>query len=284
MKIYAIYRMYYGEDFIEASISSILSHVDTVFVFAPKKAFADVHIGRVDKSLNIVRGMAKKHEQIVIIENEKHYQSPINQFTDLYNTYIYKVYDPPDAVMCIEPDMVWRGLQLNIFIKEFKEGKTNIINSSQFEFWHNKNWRIPIRYRNACILHRLKSGAKMVRTRHSGNPKNHLMVLSDAIVFNLGFCVTPKNMFIKTELGIRYSKKINDSIPNTTWFRDKWLSWDPKNNNRYLEISKGYEHYILYAEPTQHNIFIHESLENHKWNPDIFTQVQELSFGDILNK
>ena len=39
MRIYAIYRMYYGEDFIKASILSIYDHVEKIFVFAPNIIF-----------------------------------------------------------------------------------------------------------------------------------------------------------------------------------------------------------------------------------------------------
>ena len=119
MKIYAIYRMYYGEDFIKASIFSIFQHVDKIFVFAPQNSFGDVHKGRVDNSLQLVRSLEKEFENIHVIENEEFYIHPRNQFTNLYNHYIKPKYKRPDAIICIEPDMVWDTAQMVHFLFDF---------------------------------------------------------------------------------------------------------------------------------------------------------------------
>lgn len=287
MKIYAIYRMYYGEDFIEESIESIIDHVDKVFIFASPAAFGNVHKGRVDNSLQVVKAMPLRqiyHRKIVIIENSQHYLTPINQFTDLYNSYIYKVYPRPDAVMCIESDMVWHQHELELYLSTLNLiSRGKCLAADQVEFWHNFDWVLPWRYRKTCIIHKLGRGEKMHHTDHSGYPTRTKVIQSARKVYNFGFCVTPENMKIKLHLAIKYSNFIRDSIPNDDWYEEKWLKWHPIHNNQNLEISRGHEHLIPKIEPSI-PFKIPDSLINHSWNPSIFTQAQEQSSGDIQSK
>lgn len=283
MNVYAIYRMYYGEDFIEESIESIIDHVDKVFIFAPKNSFGNIHKGRVDNSLRIVKAMPlrqKSPNKIVIIENSQYDHTPRNQFTNLYNTYIYNIYPAPDVVMCIEPDMVWRAKEIHDFYTDFSVLGVGSMNSDQVEFWHNDSWILPPRDRFACILHRLYDD-KMAQTGLSGNIGSK-MNRSRAKVDNYGFCLSPENMKMKFDLGLAYSKFIGDSVPNPDWYEYKWLKWHPDYNNENLEISKGYEHHIPYVGRSNLERNIH--LIDHKWNPSIFTQAQEQSSGDIRTK
>jgi len=286
MKIYAIYRMYYGEDFIEASILSIYNYVDKIIVFAPENAFGNVHKGRVDKSRDVVLNIPDPDWKIDVIPNNQYYQDPRNQFTDLYNTYIYNVYPTPDAVMCIEPDMVWHKDELEaelITLSTIDRGKCLV--ASHVEFWHNFDWVLPWRYRKTLITHKLGISGQMPFTDHSGHPITQQVITSARKVYNFGFCVSPENMKIKCHLGIKYSNFIKDSIPNEDWYLEKWLKWHPVHNNKDLEISRGHEHLIPYAEKNQeHWYLIPESLKNYQWNPSIFTQALEQNSGDIQSK
>lgn len=277
MRIYAIYRMYYGEDFIEASIRSIYDYVDKIFVFTPENAFWDVHIGRVDNSRDVVLNTLDPDKKIEVIPNKKHYLDPMNQFTDLYNTYIYTMSPKPDAVMCIEPDMVWHKDELEaelITLDLIDRG--SCLEANQVEFWHNFNWVLPWRYRKTHIIHKLGRGEQMPQTDRSGYPITKKVITSARKIYNFGFCVSPKNMKIKCDLGIKYSNLIRDSIPNENWYQEKWLNWHPVHNNRNLEISRGYERLIPNAEKNNEYLNpIPESLKNHQWNPNIFTPAQE---------
>jgi len=286
MKIYAIYRMYYGEDFIEASIMSIYNHVDKIFVFISENAFGNVHKGRVDDSLHVVMDIVDPDNKIVAIPNVRNCESPINQFTNLYNTNIYMVWPKPDAIMCIEHDMVWHSDELEAYLITLSTlDRGSYLEASQIEFWHNIDWMLPWRYRKTIITHKLAGGGRMPDTDHSGYPvgQRRGVVTSARTIYNFGFCMSPENMKIKCKLGIKYSVFIKDSIPNPDWYHNKWLTWHPIHNNKNLEISKGYEHHIPRAIKAQ--LYpLPESLKNHKWNPSIFTQAQELSSGDIQTK
>lgn len=286
MKIYAIYRMYYGEDFIKASILSIYDYVDYIFVFTPEYAFGDVHKGRVDNSRSIVENIPDPKSKIMVIPNRKHYKDPRNQFTNLFNTYIYKVYPSPDAVMCIEPDMVWHKDEIEaelITLDLIDQGDCLV--ASHVEFWHNFNWVLPWRSRKTLITHRLGRSEQMHQTDHSGHPTNRQVLTSARKVYNFGFCISPENMKIKCHLGIKYSNFIRDSIPNEDWYEEKWLKWHPIHNNENLEISKGHEHLIPKAiKNKEHLNLMPESLKDYKWNPSIFTQALEQNSGDIRTK
>jgi len=266
MIIYAIYRMYYGEDFIEASIKSIYNHVEKIFVFAPNAAYGNVFIGRVDKSLEIVQDIYDPDKKIIVIKNEEYTFIPKNQFTDLYNTYIYKTYPEPGAVMTIEHDMIWEKKYLSAFIQEFNKRNCLCMNSGLIEFWHNNEWMIPFRNRNNCILDRLKGGM-MYKTRFSGDIHGS-MDQSDYPVYNYGLCMKPVNMKMKCDLGIKFANIIQDSIPYENWFEEVWYRWDPDCNNMNLEISINYRHYIPYAYRA--DVRTLEVLKDHEWNPGVF--------------
>ena len=102
-KIYAIYRLLYGEDFIKESIESILDHVDKIFIFWSKYPFYKVryvnYLGedikfpkKWDNSLEIIKSI--ESDKIVIIE--KHYKTNKNQFTKMYNDFIKDNYEKCD--------------------------------------------------------------------------------------------------------------------------------------------------------------------------------------------
>jgi hypothetical protein len=65
----------------------------------------------------------------------------------------------------------------------------------------------------------------------------------------MGFSFSDKTMYWKHLTAIGFSAVIGDSPPNENWYEDKWLKWHPETNNVNLEISKGAEHNIPYAEP-----------------------------------
>ena len=261
--------MYYGEDFIEESILSIYNVMDKIFVFIPPAAFGNVHKGPVDDSLKIVQNILDPEKKIHILHNKKCYMDPMNQYTCLYNTYIYKVYNPPDAVMCIETDMVWEEEELEAYLITLSLlSKDRSLVADQIEFWHNNNWEIPWRHRKALITHRLDINHSMPKTDRSGHRKHGSMVTSSRKVYNYGFCRKPKNMKMKCDLAIAYGKLIGDSISNLHWYDQKWYKWHPTYNNKNLEISAGYEHLIPFAQQTA--IKTPEVLKYHEWNKDIF--------------
>jgi len=273
MKIYAIYRMYYGEDFIRPSILSVLPFVDKVFIFRAFKPFGHVthfldgtKIPRVlDKCDGEVADIKRDAVAVNVIYDDKCSGKPDNQFTNLYNIYIAPNYEPPDAVLIMEPDMVWPKGELAEFIMDLKIHDIGSLNANQVEFWHNNKWRIPKRKRWSAILHRL-SLDRMVPTGKSG--ETMMTPQSSATVHNFGFCLKPRNMMLKVEIAKAYGQKI-DAEPYENWYKEVWYDWHPKTNNKNLEISKRYRNYIPYAESCE--IEVSKYLKDHQWNPSIFT-------------
>jgi hypothetical protein len=56
-------------------------------------------------------------------------------------------------------------------------------------------------------------------------------------------------MYWKHLTALAFSRIVGDSLPNESWYEEKWLNWNPITNNRNLEISLGYEWTIPSAIP-----------------------------------
>jgi hypothetical protein len=280
MKIYALYRMYYGEDFIKPSIMSLLDHVDKIFIIVGERPFGNVtHFldgtkipYRMDSAEKIVYEISQDQvkfngiDRIQIIQDNKFCGAPDNQFTQLYNIYIGPFHEDPDGVLLMETDMVWTPSNLQGFFYEFETSGHDSINSRQIEFWHNKDWRIPERRRWSAIMHKPMEGIIPI-TGKSGQADS-TVTASRYPVHNFGFCIKPRNMLLKVELAKAYGQSV-DAVPYENWYKEVWLDWHPETNNKNLEISKNYRNYIPYAEKC--DIEVSPTLNNYLWNPSIFT-------------
>jgi hypothetical protein len=261
-KVYAVYRPLYGEDFIYESIKSILPYVDKVFFCYSDKAFGDVKgvdykglnmkfplklNSTIDDSLKIVRGM--RSDKIVLIKQDG--TKPDNQFTDICNNLILPKYDKPDYFLFIEPDHIFDDLGVKKMVDKMEEAGLECAMPNQIELWRTPDWCIPYRFRITSLMWSMKDKDKMPPTGKSGEPLSQIQAerFKDINLFNMGFCVSSDNMFLKHLLSIAFSKAISDSIPWVDWFEKKWLSWDPLKNNHDLEISERFKHLIPHAEP-----------------------------------
>jgi len=259
MKIYVIYRLRYGEDFIIDSIKSIVDSVDKIFIYYTTNNFGGVTTcnykgevitipEKIDDSVSKVSTYIVEnelYEKVYLTNDSRSLIVPDNQFT-YYANLILEHSDSPDMFMFIEHDMVWREDQLKLAIKEAKNHFCSC--SRQVELWRTPAYRIPERQRYSCIFwtKAFKNG-EFPMTNKSGSVLRPRWL--KAFVHNFGFCMSEKNMYWKHLLAIAYSKKIEDSIPNENWYEDRWLNWDFVDNNVNLEIAKGYESLIPYALP-----------------------------------
>lgn len=258
--IYAVYRPFYGEDFIKESILSILPHVDKVYF-----CYSDVPFGHplegvpikvnepLDGCLKIVQDLCREDltaaSKIVIRCQQG--VTPRNQFSKIIKEFIP---DLPDIMMCMEPDQVWHEEELKKAINEVKAGEGNYFHAQQIECWRVPDWRIPLRPHRTGVTF-WKDVKEVPDTKTQGEPVKGEVRQLDAKVHNFGFCVDPRNMLNKHQLALLFSATISDSQPNPTWLHEKWLPWHPITNNKDLEISKGHEHTIPKAIPYNRDEF-----------------------------
>ena len=253
--IVAIYRVLYGEDYIKQSITSILPHVDHVYVVKTEKPWGGTTgvtykgewIDWPDKFDDTrSKVLALNSDKVTIIDD--HWPTPLNQITHIVNDLIIPRCDP-STVVFIEPDHVFTADQAELAFSEYKSLPAHITcaGTKQVELWKTTEWRVPERYnRNSVIFYRINSDS-IGNTGFDGSRDN--MHRLTAVVHNFGFCISERVMRWKHLTAIAFSAIIGDSRPNVDWFENKWLNWHPTTNNTNLEISQGFEWTIPHAEP-----------------------------------
>jgi hypothetical protein len=77
--------------------------------------------------------------------------------------------------------------------------------------------------------------------------KRPLMYPLHGTVHNLGFSVSEAAMRWKHLVSLAFSPVIGESLPNESWYKEKWLDWKPGYCD--LEVSVGCEAAIPFARP-----------------------------------
>lgn len=256
MKNVAIYRVLYGEDFIKESIESILPHVDKVLVIKSEKPWGNtsgvLYKGswvdwpdKFDNSREIIQELSKDTDKIEIIDD--YWPTPKNQLTHIVNDIALPRFGHIESVVFIEPDHVFSKDQAEKAFSEWDFYSGVVATTQQIEMWRTIDWRIPERpNRTSVVFHRV-NGHPMGETGFNGAPEQ-IKRLSGT-VHNFGFCMSEKVMYWKHLTALAFSEIIKDSPPNPEWYEKTWLSWDPIENNKNLEISLGYEWVIPNAIP-----------------------------------
>jgi len=262
----ALYRMYYGADWLRASVESVLSWADKVFIFYTDQPWGNTVIPYKGEMLTIpVEPIDKAVSEVLDLQNDypnivrryyDHVPDPMNQFTHLVND---RIDETVDEVMIIEVDQVWCEDRLAQAIEgwERRDGTQISLLIPQIEIWRppgvEEFWMVPHRpNRTGIVMWDLRStGGKMPPTKRQGEPLSkswQSFLGGDCLsVHNMGFAISQEAMFVKHLAAIGFSKKIGDSQPNEDWFEEKWLNWTPETTN--LEISKGFEHHIPKVVP-----------------------------------
>jgi hypothetical protein len=252
--IYAVYRVLYGEDFIQASIRSISPFVDRIFVFWDDRPWGDV-TEVVYKGQRVVFPRQFDHvvDRVKALQDPKveliydHMENNVGQFAHLVNDHILSRFPRPDIAMFIEPDHVFRKAEIEVALQSFLRCGYSVASTSQVELWRTFQYQIPKRQRYSVVMWNMGIYKKIPPCGRHADVGS--MKFLDARVHNLGFCFSPQVMYWKHLIAIAMSQKIGDSIPNEDWYEKTWLGWDYKSNNRNLEISKGYEMLIPFAFP-----------------------------------
>jgi hypothetical protein len=249
----AIYRCLYGADFIQESISSIIDHVDRVYIFYDTVPWGNVtevtykgaRIFFPKRFDDILDKICDMHENKIYLIYD-HIENNINQFTHLVNDIIIPKYGKPDDIMIIEVDHIFKKSQLVESVRQFRESKFRCADTGQIELWKTFEYRIPERQmRTGVVFWRMDDLDEMPPTLRQGE-RLPVFRLSTH-VHNFGFCMSKQTMFWKHLLALAFSQKIGDGQPDENWFEEKWLNWHSEKNNFDLEISKGRERDISHA-------------------------------------
>jgi len=265
MPTFAFYRSLYGEDFFRESVASVIDHVDGVFML-----LADVPWGRVDRctyrdrtiffprvidSLRaICEDMERRSSKFRVINAF----NPLNKDMAQWALSEIRQVAQPTRLLFMEPDMVWEKGALERFFELYNAGSMKVLVAGQVELWRKFGWRVPYRAgRASSFLWDIEDASR------SGD-----LETTEAVVHNLGFCVSDRAMFWKHMLGLGISKPLQDSMPNEDWFERTWLNWDPITNNRNLEIAKGSESNLTHAEQNQSVLpkLLTDGLHEGKWD------------------
>ena len=237
----AVYRVLYGEDFIEESIRSVLGAVDKVYVFWTNRVWGDcksvvykgeeIHFpDKFDDVVDKVRAI--KSDKIQLIED--YYPKPTDQFT-----YLTKKYDIQGTTLLIEADQVMENAK--DALDQFEQTKFSNAAVHQIEYWKTRNYRIPPRKRSGPVMWK----TSLPPTRANGAPRGRKIEYVSSMAHNYGFCVSEKAMYWKHLTTLAHSSFIGDTPPREEWYEEVWKKWTPDMKN--LEISKGCESHIPYA-------------------------------------
>ena len=246
MKIYAVYRILYGEDFVQESIRSIEDIVDRVFVFWDDTPWGDVtscmYKGvRVEYPVPVdnVKGKIEELKSPKVEMIYDHVKTNIGQFTHLVNDLILPDYDRPEIVFQIEPDHVLRKDQADNLIPEFESLKESPVTTPQVSLWRVPSYHIPMINPGLMLWDLRKYKVIPPTGRHANlkGPPRRMKTFNH----NLGACITARSMYWKHLLCIGFSPVIGDTLPSESWYEEKWLGWDPLGNNADLHPSTGHE-------------------------------------------
>ncbi|MFA6056257.1 MAG: tetratricopeptide repeat protein [Thermodesulfovibrionales bacterium] len=241
--IYAIYRCYYGEDFIQESIRSITDYVDKIFVFVDKAPWGnDSECIYKGESIKFPKTFDNVVEKIREMNNSKielvfeHQDVTDNQVTHLVNNTILPNHEKPSIILSLEVDHVFHSEQIKKAIDEFIEKDYVFATTGQIEIWKGFKHRLPDRpNRVGVVFCNLSKLDKMPETlKHGG-----ILVMPklSAYVNNFSFAVSDKVMYWKHLLSIALARKAGDVVPYENWYEEKWLKWDYVSNNENLGVS-----------------------------------------------
>jgi len=241
--IYAIYRCYYGEDFIQESIRSINDYVDKIFVFVDNSPLGSTsectYKGEIIKFPGTFDNVLKKikemnNSKIELIFNHRYVAD--NQVTHFVNDIILPKHQKPSIILSLEVDHVFHSKQIKKAIDEFLENDYVFATTNQIEIWKGLKHRLPDRpTRVGAVFCNLSKLNKMPETlKHGG-----ILVMPklSAYVHNFSFAVSDKVMYWKHLLSIALALKAGDAVPHENWYEERWLKWDYASNNENLGVS-----------------------------------------------
>ena len=232
-KIYAIWRVFYGEDTIYNSIMSLLPYIDKVIVYyynkpwcgVDKVTYEDIEYpiySPIDKSLEICKSIPN----VEIIEDNHPY--PAGQTSHLVNKTI-DLFGRPNYLAFMNADFVLLDGQQ--FVDRICQEAGPVTSTRPIQTWKYPNYIFPIRQDRMSVLTYNLTHESLKDTFPSIGEKSYLeqsgRFLDDVFCFDLGFAISPTAMWYKYLLRLGVSKEINDDSPVSGWYHKIWLPWQP---------------------------------------------------------
>lgn len=252
---WAIYRIHYGVDFLEASIESVKDSVDKVFVFyskypwvrKPTVNYLGEEIEMLDVPEDVEDFMQKVYgndPKVAFFQYEC--KTPKDQFRNLLQEAVEIDDIAPERVLFMEPDMVFYKPDLErLFEKLLERRDLPCLGPEQVELWKTIDWRVPYRERTGPMLWALDRVSDF-NTDFGTYTHSAQFVVNTIPCYNFGFCLNDQTMLYKHLSAINFSQEIGDSIPSQEWYEEKWLNWTPETTD--LEIAEKWKHLIPKAE------------------------------------
>ena len=249
MKRIAVYpSVLYGEDYIVESIESVLPYVDRVFVVMMTRPWGET-AGVVYQNL-WVAWPGNRHgykfdetRERVIAMNEPRVQILEAYKFDPWNRWGFGVNDivreregvVADEVVILDPDCVFSPDEAQKTFAEWEARKEILwAQPQQVETWRTLNWEVT---RPRCMVSLHRGDLSLLSTKDA--KRRPLMHALKGTVHNLGFSVSEAAMRWKHLVSLAFSPVIGESLPNESWYEEKWLNWKPEV--RDLEVSVGCE-------------------------------------------
>jgi hypothetical protein len=261
MKTFAMYRVLYGDEYMEKSIKSIIDDVDRVFIFWTDKPWGNATHGimykgkfvgfpkQFDNIVEVARKVQGEYPEGKVVIQYDHRKTPFNQHKLLFDQYIKP--HGCDTLLAIEPDMIFAPGDFKKALDHFHKTDERYMTFNQIELWKNIFHRIPFRRgRVGPILYNIQRTGGMLPTTHFNgwaSDKSIPLVYSPIMCYNFGFAVNDQTMYWKHLTSIAFSKYIGDSEPYENWYDRVWLRWNKFSQN--LAPSKKYTSTIPRAAP-----------------------------------
>ena len=272
----AVYRLFYGEDFIRESIESIYDYVDKVFVCWTDRAFKGVdraiykgtHVvfpRPIDRAVEIVQEMKiKTHPKIEMIYD--YWPNIDDQFRHQINDLITPNYGRPTFAVSVESDMVIKKSMMDDALREFKahqdaDQDVAFASMDQIFMWRTPDYRLECsRWYSGLIFWDFTRIPVIPKCGKAAAPGPKIVPPFKSVrltqrTHNFGYMVSKKNMYWDHLVHIGFSNAggRTDSPPREDWYEKVWLTWHPDTKNENLHPSKGYEHFYPKAVPYDRN-------------------------------
>ena len=261
MRTVAIWRLYYGADWIEESIRRVAPHVDACVVFFTGPLAG---VSRWTEDWPRDPDGAKKTIELLTDLPVSFCEVPPDewqhrgQFSRFVNGFVLREWPNTETVLINEYDHLWRdlGSALEGWAR-FREGLSvgRCAKVQQVELWKpphvSEFYEIPHRPQRVgpifwdtrageipeTVFHGIPAAAPYVPMLHLLTPP-----------LNVGYCTSERTMRWKMKCGLLLGELAGqDSVQDPRWVDDVYLAWKPGDRN--LEISLHHKHAIPFVSP-----------------------------------
>jgi len=240
--IYAVYRVYYGEDYIVESINSVLPYVDKVIIMWKDKPWRGVthieHNGKkvpvkdpIDNVLYKIMQLKKNSQKIEFVYDEG--DGPERQFSTHGNKVI-ELYGKPDFLIQLQTDHVYRDGAIPVLLDELENSGHTLGIARQVYLWKNPGWRIPESYSRDLVGSWFWHTAQLdsipiIDVDNFGGARIacNAVWLEKEPTFNTGYAIKNENMFWRF-----YTRLANGiDTPMKGWYEEVYSVWDADEHN-----------------------------------------------------